>query len=123
MLQKEMSQLSRWFDTIPESVQAEFVQEKLGALLQSSAYSQELLWTLQVYLESNGHARAASKRLYIHRNTLSYRLSRLQTILGCDLKDLDTIIDLRLALAFYRKNPLIHGGEEDVQIEKIAPIS
>ncbi|MCY0909548.1 MAG: helix-turn-helix domain-containing protein, partial [Sulfobacillus thermotolerans] len=71
MVQKEMSQLSRWFDTIPESVQAEFVQEKLGALLQSSAYSQELLWTLQVYLESNGHARAASKRLYIHRNTLS----------------------------------------------------
>ncbi|HBQ94212.1 MAG: helix-turn-helix domain-containing protein [Firmicutes bacterium] len=101
------------FDTIPTSVRTTFVREKLGALLKNGPYSRELLWTLQVYLDCNGQVREAAKRLYVHRNTLAYRLERLQDLLGCDLKELDTIIDLRLALDFYRDGVEDEEGRED----------
>ncbi|OLZ12140.1 PucR family transcriptional regulator [Sulfobacillus thermosulfidooxidans] len=114
--------MTRLFDSIPASVRSTFVQEKLGALLEDSTYSRELLWTLQVYLESNGQAREAAKRLYVHRNTLAYRLERLQALLGCDLKDLDTVIDLRLALDFYHDGILENGGKDDAKVEEITRV-
>ncbi|MCL5012459.1 MAG: helix-turn-helix domain-containing protein, partial [Firmicutes bacterium] len=64
-------------------------------------------------LDCNGQVREAAKRLYVHRNTLAYRLERLQDLLGCDLKELDTIIDLRLALDFYRDGVEDEEGRED----------
>jgi len=108
--------VTRLFDSVPASVRATFAQEKLGSLLEDSTYSRELLWTLQVYLDSNGQAREAARRLYVHRNTLAYRLERLQTMLGCDLKDLDAVIDLRLALEFYHDGLLENGGNDHVKV-------
>ena len=105
--------LTSLFDTIPRPVRSTFVRQKLGALLQNGPYSRELLWTLQVYLDSNGQVREAAKRLYVHRNTLAYRLERLQDLLGCDFKELDTIIDLRLALEFYHEGVDAEGREDD----------
>ncbi len=101
------------FDTLPTSVRSTFVRQKLGVLLENGPYSRELLCTLQVYLDSNGQVREAAKRLYVHRNTLAYRLERLQDLLGCDLKELDTIIDLRLALDFYRDGVEYEEGSEE----------
>lgn len=115
-------QVTRLFDSVPASVRATFAQEKLGGLLEETTYSRELLWTLQVYLESNGQAREAAKRLYVHRNTLAYRLERLQALLGCDLKDLDAVIDLRLALEFYHNISLENGGNDDVEIAEITRV-
>ncbi len=115
-------QVTRLFDSVPASVRATFAQEKLGGLLEETTYSRELLWTLQVYLESNGQAREAAKRLYVHRNTLAYRLERLQALLGCDLKDLDAVIDLRLALEFYHNILLENGGNDDVEIAEITRV-
>ncbi|WP_053958980.1 PucR family transcriptional regulator [Sulfobacillus thermosulfidooxidans] len=115
--------MSRLFDSIPASAQSTFVKEKLGALLEERTYSRELLWTLKVYLDSNGQAGEAAKRLYVHRNTLAYRLARLQELLGCDLKNLDTVTDLRLALTFYYNGIQENGGKDDVKIEKTTHIS
>jgi purine catabolism regulator len=112
----------RLFDSIPASVRSTFVQEKLGGLLEDSTYSRELLWTLRVYLECNGQAREAAKRLYVHRNTLAYRLERLQTLLGCDLKDLDEVIDLRLALDFYHTQESEKGENDNVEIAEITRV-
>jgi len=46
-----------------------------------------LLETLEVYLETSGSTRAVCERLFIHRNTLSYRMRRIETLLGVDLED------------------------------------
>ena len=45
---------------------------------------EELLHTLRVYLESQGNAVAAAEQLFIHRNTLRYRLDRIRKLLGRD---------------------------------------
>lgn len=100
--------MTHLFDSVPPSMRSTFVREKLGVLLGEHAYRRELLRTLQIYLDSDGCVSEAAKRLYVHRNTLTYRLERLRTMLGCDLKDLNSVMELRLAIEFYR-----HGISEE----------
>ncbi|MFF1830643.1 PucR family transcriptional regulator [Paenarthrobacter sp. NPDC058040] len=46
-----------------------------------------LIETLLVFLEEGGDVTKASARLNIHRTTLYYRLSRVEEVTGCDLKN------------------------------------
>ena len=46
-----------------------------------------LLETLEVYLEASGSTKAVCDRLFIHRNTLAYRMRRIEALLGVDLEN------------------------------------
>ena len=58
----------------------------------------DLLDTLQVYLEERGKLAATAGRLFVHTNTVSYRLGRIRDITGGHPTDLD--FALRFELAF-----------------------
>lgn len=76
-----------------------FYQETLGPLL---TYDQKvgsnLIDTLVVFLKENGQAVKAAEKLFIHRNTLKYRLQRVEGILDLDLSDSDARITIQIAL-------------------------
>ncbi|TME44277.1 MAG: hypothetical protein E6I56_12740 [Chloroflexi bacterium] len=57
-----------------------------------------LLKTLEVYLQRHGNLRQSARDLHIHLNTLHYRLQRIASLIGADLKDADVRLDLLLAL-------------------------
>ena len=57
-----------------------------------------LLETLYVYLESHCQISETAKRLFVHRNTVIYRLEKCSNLLKKDLKDPEITIQLRLAL-------------------------
>lgn len=59
---------------------------------------QNLLNTLFVYLETNCQISETAKRLYVHRNTVIYRIEKCEEILGKNFKDPETSLQLRLAL-------------------------
>ncbi|EGO65247.1 PucR family transcriptional regulator [Acetonema longum] len=59
---------------------------------------QDLLETLEIYLECQGNVVAAAEKLFIHRNTLRYRLERLQELLGRDWDNPDYRFTLWMAL-------------------------
>lgn len=58
----------------------------------------ELLRSLRVFLERSGSWRAAAGELHVHVNTLRYRIGRVESLLGRDLADFTTRVDLYLAL-------------------------
>jgi len=58
----------------------------------------ELLKTLRVYLEERGKLAPTAARLFVHANTVSYRLNRVSEITGGHPNDLD--FALRFELAF-----------------------
>ena len=58
----------------------------------------DLVRTLRVYFAANANASEAADRLYLHRNSLSYRLSRIAGITGLDLKDHRARLALQLGL-------------------------
>lgn len=66
-------------------------------LLQPLFDDQETLSTIQVYLENNLNASVTAKKLYIHRNTLQYRLDRFTEKAGVNLKDFPSATTLYIA--------------------------
>lgn len=60
--------------------------------------------TLSVYLENNCNSQMTAAALYIHRNTLRYRLERISTIIQEDLDD--RLIDAEFIMAFMIKKYL-----------------
>lgn len=56
--------------------------------------SSMLMETLREFLYQNGNMVQTSKKLIIHRNTLAYRLDRIESFTGLDLDDYDTRRDL-----------------------------
>lgn len=59
--------------------------------------SADWLDTLGVYLEEGGSIQKAAERLYIHPNTMSYRVKRIKEILGIDLQDQEVQFNLSAA--------------------------
>ncbi|MCS6871377.1 MAG: helix-turn-helix domain-containing protein [Anaerolineae bacterium] len=62
----------------------------------------DLLQTLEAFLESNGNATQTADKLSVHRNTLLYRMSRIQDILKLDLDQTDVRLAVHLALKIHR---------------------
>ncbi|MDP4143360.1 MAG: PucR family transcriptional regulator ligand-binding domain-containing protein [Bacillota bacterium] len=74
-------------------------QERLGKLLDYDAKnSTDLVKTLEVFVEEGGNLGRAAEVLYVHRNTLKYRVRRIQEILQCDLRNINDLFNFNLAL-------------------------
>ncbi len=82
-----------------------FVRARLGPLMDGSAGNSELLLTLSEYLRAGRNAKEASDNLAVHRNTLIYRLRRLEKLLGIDWRDADEVFALDLALRLMDGSP------------------
>ncbi len=80
-----------------------FQEETIGPLL-AQENSQELLHTLEAYFEHHGNVSQTAEALYIHRNTLIYRMERIATILNRTLDDPENRLALQLALYIQRMN-------------------
>jgi purine catabolism regulator len=57
-----------------------------------------LVHTLEVFFAANANASEAADRLFLHRNSLLYRLERIQELTGLDLKDHRARLALQLGL-------------------------
>jgi purine catabolism regulator len=76
-----------------------FYEETLGALLEYDRRTDnDLVVTLETYFACNGNLSEAARRLHLHRNSLLYRLERIQGVLQADLEDADTRLSLQVAL-------------------------
>jgi DNA-binding PucR family transcriptional regulator len=58
----------------------------------------DLVRTLRVYFASGANASEAADRLFLHRNSMLYRLARIQRLTGLDLKDPRAGLVLQLGL-------------------------
>ncbi|MCR5667170.1 MAG: PucR family transcriptional regulator ligand-binding domain-containing protein [Eubacterium sp.] len=59
----------------------------------------DLCEVLKCYLDHNGSVKEAADQLYVHRNTVNYKLGKVSDILKIDLSRLD--VRLRLLMAFH----------------------
>jgi purine catabolism regulator len=61
-------------------------------------YGEELLRSLDVFIEHNGHWEKAANALYCHRHTLRYRIRRVEQLSGRDFSNARDRIEFWLAL-------------------------
>ena len=62
-----------------------------------------LVRTLSVYFETGTNASEAADRLFLHRNSLLYRLERIQALTGLDLRESESMLILQLGLLALRR--------------------
>jgi purine catabolism regulator len=77
-----------------------FQRDVLGPLeISDSTRRSEFVRTLDAFLRAGGNHMRAARDLNVHRNTLIYRLERIQELLGgLDLEDPEARLNLQLAL-------------------------
>jgi purine catabolism regulator len=83
-----------------------FCQRTLGALLDyDHKQNADLIKTLEAFFECHGNLSQTAEALIVHRNTLLYRMSRINEIAGIDLERPEIRLGLHLALAIRRLLP------------------
>ncbi|MGD9986220.1 PucR family transcriptional regulator [Pseudonocardia sp.] len=70
----------------------------------------EYLSSLRAFFEAGGDLTAAARTLYVHRNTLKYRLTRLRDAFGVDLEDPTQRLVAELQVAVFTAHPELQTG-------------
>lgn len=68
---------------------------KKGAL---ETLDRETLMTVQCFFENNLNVSETSRKLFVHRNTLVYRLEKIKKLTGLDLREFDHAVTFKVAL-------------------------
>jgi purine catabolism regulator len=76
-----------------------YCRRVLGPIEQAEGdYGDELLRSLDTFIENNGHWEKAATALFCHRHTLRYRMRRVEQLTGRDLQSARDRIEFWLAL-------------------------
>ena len=73
---------------------------------------EETLNTINKFLECSLNVSETSRQLFIHRNTLVYRLDKIQKTMGLDLRQFDDAITFKIALMVSKYMKYIEGDGE-----------
>ena len=85
--------------SVPSSVLRQFRDRLLGPLLAyDERHRAELVPTLREFLACSGSWNACAAAMYVHVNTVRYRIRRIEELTGRDLSHLDDQVDFFLAL-------------------------
>ena len=74
------------------------------------ALDQETLFTINKFFENNLNVSETARKLFVHRNTLVYRLEKIKKLTGLDLREFDDAITFKVAL-MVKKYLVSRGGE------------
>lgn len=75
-----------------------FYQETLGPLLE---YDSTYVETLEGFFRCNGNLSEMARTMHFHRNSLLYRLNRIEALLGRSLEDPELRLSLQIALKIH----------------------
>jgi carbohydrate diacid regulator len=74
-----------------------FIKEIFGGKSPDD-FDEETLVTINRFFDNNLNVSETSRQLYIHRNTLVYRLDKLQKTTGLDIRIFEDAITFKIAL-------------------------
>ena len=93
--------IGRLIYQLPVNLCKIFMKEIFGNNLPRE-FDEELLITIQKFFENNLNISETARQLYIHRNTLVYRLEKLQKETGLDIRTFDDALTFNIALMVVR---------------------
>ena len=89
--------IGRLIYQLPMSLCEMFIHEVFGDEI-PDIFNEETTTTIQKFFENNLNISETARQLYVHRNTLVYRLERLEKIIGLDIRKFDDAMTFKLAL-------------------------
>ena len=87
--------LDRILDSIPQEARQRIGKELFPSRTEA-VLSDEMMETVRVFFRNDLNLTAASRQLFIHRNTLNYRLDKIKKETGLDLRSFEDAVIFRI---------------------------
>ena len=89
--------IGRLIYQLPPSLCRMFIQE-IFETEEMTEFDQEILTTINTFFENNLNVSETARQLFVHRNTLVYRIEKLQKSTGLDIRTFEDAMTLKIAL-------------------------
>ena len=90
--------IGRLIYQLPESLCRLFIDEIFGGKEIPSNLDEETLNTINKFFENNLNVSETSRQLFVHRNTLVYRIEKLEKSCGLDVRKFDDALTFKIAM-------------------------
>lgn len=109
--------IGRLIYQIPISLCEMFLQEVFGEKI-PEMFDEETTITINKFFENNLNISETARQLYVHRNTLVYRLERIEKALGLDIRTFEDAMLFKIALMVISNMNYQKGAREKEKEEK-----
>ena len=89
--------IGRLIYQIPMPLCEMFIREVFGDEI-PDVFGEETATTIQKFFDNNLNISETARQLYVHRNTLVYRLERLEKIIGLDIRKFEDAMTFKIAM-------------------------
>ncbi len=90
--------IGRLIYQLPMSLCNMFIKEVFGDKIPDVLEDEEAMSTINKFYENNLNISETARQLYVHRNTLVYRLERIEKEIGLDIRKFDDAMTFRIAV-------------------------
>jgi carbohydrate diacid regulator len=94
--------MMRMIEEIPEIVLKKYLDIFLDAGAKEILNDSEMLGTAEEFLANSLNLSETSRRLYMHRNTLMYRLDKIEKVMGLNIRRFSDAVTFRIILILYK---------------------
>ena len=94
--------LGKLISSISDESAREFLEEELPGI-DFRQFDSETMNTIEVFFASGLNIAEAARALYLHRNTLVYRLDKFKKTTGSDLQNFDDAVKIRIGMLLSQK--------------------
>lgn len=102
--------IGRLIYQLPVNLCKMFIEEIFGDNIPTDL-DEETLNTLNKFFENNLNVSETARQLYVHRNTLVYRIERIQENTGLNLRNFDDALTFKIALMVANYMKYLDNGE------------
>ncbi len=81
---------------LPKGKKKEYLELLLDSSAEEIFMDKEMIQTAEVFLENNLNVSETSRNLFLHRNTLTYRLDKIESQTGLDIRKFSDAVTFRL---------------------------
>lgn len=108
--------IGRLIYQLPISLCEMFLKEVFGGNI-PDIFDEETTVTIQKFFENNLNISETARQLYVHRNTLVYRLERIEKVIGLDIRAFEDAMLFKIALMVMAHMNYHRNREESDQEE------
>ena len=90
--------IGRLIYQLPMSLCEMYIREVFGEQIPQILEDEEAMSTIAKFFENNLNISETARQLFVHRNTLVYRLERIEKAIGLDIRKFDDAMTFRIAV-------------------------
>ena len=94
--------LVKMLEDLPEAKLGEYLSILLDGEAKELLKDEDMVNTAEEFLENNLNVSETARNLYMHRNTLMYRLDKIERVMGLNLRNFSDAVTFRVITILYK---------------------